>query len=108
MFAFLVRSCEAFLSYCAACLTPETYTVIHGLLEIGALLDVECGPEYAALSVRSERRHAMSITPLRFLLIALLALTVVLSGCGSKKKGGGYSYGMTSPSASVLLAAPAA
>lgn len=50
----------------------------------------------------------MSITPLRFLLIALLALTVVLSGCGSKKKGGGYSYGMTSPSASVLLAAPAA
>jgi hypothetical protein len=66
------------------------------------------GPEYAALSVRSERRHAMSRTPLRFLLIALLALTIVLSGCGSNKKGGGYGYGVTPPIASVLHAAPAA
>ena len=50
----------------------------------------------------------MSLTPLRLLVIALLALTVVLSGCGSKKKGGGYGYGVTPPAASVMYGAPEA
>ncbi len=50
----------------------------------------------------------MSITPRYLLIVVLLALAVVLSGCGSGKKGGGYGLGVSHPSAASLRTPPAA